>query len=49
MDSGPDDAVAFLAPQNSQHVVVWKTDMLVGTTDVPEQMTMIQLDENAWL
>ena len=40
--SGPDDAVAFLAPQNSQHVVVWKTDMLVGTTDVPEQMTMIQ-------
>ena len=39
---GPDDAVAFPAPSQPGMVSVFKTDMLVGKTDVPHQMSMYQ-------
>jgi thiamine-monophosphate kinase len=44
---GPDDAVAFPPPASPDHVIVMKTDMLVGKTDVPPRMTLYQAGRKA--
>lgn len=47
--SGSDDAVAYPAPKDSMHILVFKTDMLVDTTDVPPQMSYYQMGRKTFV
>ena len=45
--SGSDDAVAIPGSPNPNHALVINTDMLVGSTDIPQQMTLFQAARKA--